>query len=137
MTQLYNVTWQSPHGKQVTARSITEAQARVLIEENQRHTPDWTYTVQPPLPDLQAMLDAANARIAELEAVCREVVEVLEINMVQDDEFDFVSFAVPVLTAPMARYGKMQNVILDVDDLEREALYTALCRLLDTLPDSR
>jgi hypothetical protein len=74
MTQLYTITWQSPHGKVVTAYQLTEAHTRVLIEDNQRYTPDWTYTVQPPLPDLRAMLDAANARIAALETVCREVI---------------------------------------------------------------
>lgn len=156
MTQLYNITWKSPHGKQVTARSITEAQVRALIEENQRHTSDWTYTVQPPLPDLQAMLDAANARITELEspehqlryqhlqqyeqmlaaseqrikeleAVCREVVAAFEIKEYYDD----VSFTIPYIK------GLNTGYTIHVDDeSDADNLYTALRHLLDTLPPS-
>ncbi len=67
------ITWQAPSGKIVTSRPLTPAAARAEIEQNQQHTPDWRYTVEPPLPDLQAMLDAANARIVELEEILAEI----------------------------------------------------------------
>ena len=69
---LHTITWQSPSGKIVTSRPLTPTAARAEIEQNKQYTPDWRYTVEPPLDDLQTMLDAANARIAELEAVIQE-----------------------------------------------------------------
>lgn len=119
------ITWQSPSGKIVTSRPLTPAAARAEIEQNQRHTPDWRYTVEPPLPDLQAMLDAANARIAELEAVCREVVEALEITGYYGD----VSFAIPYIKGLNTGY----TIHID-EESDAESLYDALRRLLDILP---
>ena len=146
------ITWQSPSGKIVTSRPLTPAAARAEIEQNQQHTPDWRYTVEPPLPDLQAALDAANQRIAELEAnrlryeylqqyedmlleaesriaaleaVCREVVKALEITEYYGD----VSFAIPYIK------GLNTGYTIHVDDeSDAESLYDALRQFLDILP---
>lgn len=114
------ITWQSPSGKIVTSRPLTPAAARAEIEQNQQYTPDWRYTVEPPLPDLQAMLDATNARIAELEAV-----EALEITEYYGD----VSFAIPYIKGLNTGY----TIHID-EESDAESLYDALRRLLDILP---
>ena len=119
---LHIIRWQSPSGKIVTSRPLTPAAARAEIEQNQHHTPDWRYTVEPPLPDLQAMLDAANARIAELEAVCRKVVTALELARIEDD----IRFAIPYLSGLKTRY--------DLQGADYDGLFDAFARLLDILP---
>lgn len=81
------------------------------------------YSIQTPVTsDLQAQLAAANERIAELEAVCREVVTALELEQIEDD----IHFAIPAPREFKTHYD------LQGDDYER--LFDAFAHLLDILP---
>ena len=66
--------------------------------------------------------NAGNARIAELEAVCREVVAALELERIEDD----IRFAIPYLSGFKTRY--------DLQGADYDGLFDALHYLLDILP---
>lgn len=77
--------------------------------------------------DTQAKLDAANARITELEAVIVEVVGAFE---VVSTEHDSVSFSIPYISGFRTIYREFEE-----GDGYSE-IVNALRRLLDTLPPS-